>query len=97
VYITSGRSARPSPPSRGEGLARPCLTDIQKYCPSTAVTNVVTTCFQGRTRTPPAVKVVRPENLTWVIVDDREKIKKGVRELNIREVRVIDADGNPVK
>jgi zinc protease len=44
-----------------------------------------------------AVKVVRPENLVWVIVGDREKIEKGIRELKIGEVRVIDADGNPVK
>lgn len=44
-----------------------------------------------------AVKVVRPDNLVWVIVGDREKIEKGIRELNIGEVRVIDADGNPVK
>lgn len=44
-----------------------------------------------------AVKVVRPDNLIWVIVGDREKIEKGIRELNIGDVRVIDTDGNPVK
>jgi zinc protease len=44
-----------------------------------------------------ATKVVRPDNLVWVVVGDREKIEKGIRELNIGEVRVIDADGNPVK
>ena len=44
-----------------------------------------------------AVKVVRPENLIWIIVGDREKIEKGIRELNIGEVQLIDADGNPVK
>jgi zinc protease len=44
-----------------------------------------------------AVKVVRPENLVWVIVGDREKIEKGIRELNIGEVRLIDADGNLIK
>jgi zinc protease len=44
-----------------------------------------------------AVKVVRPENLVWVIVGDREKIEKGIRELNIGEVRLIDTDGNPIK
>ncbi|MGH9972039.1 MAG: M16 family metallopeptidase [Pyrinomonadaceae bacterium] len=44
-----------------------------------------------------AVKVVRPDNLAWIIVGDREKIEKGICELNIGEVRVIDADGNPVK
>jgi zinc protease len=44
-----------------------------------------------------AVRVVRPDNLTWVIVGDREKIEKGIRDLNIGEVRIIDADGNPTK
>ncbi|MEO8433915.1 MAG: pitrilysin family protein [Pyrinomonadaceae bacterium] len=44
-----------------------------------------------------AVKVVRPESLIWVVVGDREKIEKGIRELNIGELRLIDADGNPVK
>jgi zinc protease len=44
-----------------------------------------------------AVKVVKPESLVWVIVGDREKIEKGIRELNLGEVKLIDADGNPVK
>jgi zinc protease len=44
-----------------------------------------------------AAKVVQPDSLVWVIIGDREKIEKGIRELNIGEVRVIDADGNPVK
>ena len=43
-----------------------------------------------------ATKVVRPESLVWVIVGDREKIEKGIRELNIGEVRLIDTDGNAV-
>jgi zinc protease len=43
-----------------------------------------------------AVQVVRPDNLVWVVVGDRDKIEKGIRELNIGEVRIIDADGNPV-
>ncbi len=44
-----------------------------------------------------ALKVVRPDSLVWVIVGDREKIEKGIRELGLGEVRVLDADGNPVK
>lgn len=44
-----------------------------------------------------AVKVIHPDNLIWVIVGDREKIEKGIRELNIGEVKVIDADGRPLK
>jgi zinc protease len=41
-----------------------------------------------------AATVVRPNSLVWVIVGDREKIEKGIRELNLGEVRVIDTDGN---
>jgi zinc protease len=44
-----------------------------------------------------AVKVVRPDSLVWVIVGDRAKIEKGIRELNIGDLKIIDADGNPVK
>jgi zinc protease len=39
-----------------------------------------------------ATKVVHPESLVWVIVGDREKIEKGISELNLGEVRVIDTD-----
>ena len=41
--------------------------------------------------------VVRADNLTWVIVGDRSVIEKGIRELNLGELRFIDADGNPVQ
>jgi zinc protease len=44
-----------------------------------------------------AVQVVRPENLVWVIVGDRSKIEKGVRDLNLGEVRFLDTDGNPAQ
>jgi zinc protease len=44
-----------------------------------------------------AAVVVRPENLTWIVVGDRSAIEKGIRELNLGEVRFIDADGNLVK
>ncbi|HYP09770.1 MAG TPA: pitrilysin family protein [Bryobacteraceae bacterium] len=40
-----------------------------------------------------AKTVIDPNKLVWVIVGDRKKIEAGVRELNIGEVRVIDADG----
>jgi zinc protease len=43
-----------------------------------------------------ATRVVRPESLVWVIVGDREKIEKGIRELNLGEVRLIDTDGNAI-
>ncbi|HKO96503.1 MAG TPA: pitrilysin family protein [Pyrinomonadaceae bacterium] len=44
-----------------------------------------------------AASVVKPDSLVWVVVGDREKIEKGIRELNLGDVQVIDADGNPVK
>ena len=44
-----------------------------------------------------AATVLHPDNLVWVVVGDRSKIEAGIRELNVGEVRVIDADGNPVK
>jgi zinc protease len=44
-----------------------------------------------------ATEVVRPNNFVWVVVGDRAKIEKGIRELNLGEVKFIDADGNPVQ
>jgi predicted Zn-dependent peptidase len=35
------------------------------------------------------------QNLDWVVVGDRSRIEKGLRELGM-EVRLVDADGNPV-
>jgi zinc protease len=37
--------------------------------------------------------VLHADNLVWVVVGDRTKIEAGIRELNIGELRVIDADG----
>jgi zinc protease len=37
--------------------------------------------------------VVHPDNMIWVVVGDRAKIEAGVRELNLGEVRLMDADG----
>jgi zinc protease len=44
-----------------------------------------------------AREVVKPENLTWVVVGDRSKIEAGIRSLNIGEVRLLDADGKPLE
>jgi zinc protease len=44
-----------------------------------------------------ATEVVKPQNLVWVIVGDRSKIESGIRDLNLGEIRFVDADGNPVK
>ena len=40
-----------------------------------------------------AKKVMRPDNLTWIIVGDRTKIEAGVRELNLGEFHLMDTDG----
>jgi zinc protease len=37
--------------------------------------------------------VVHPDNMVWVVVGDRAKIEAGVKELNLGEVRPMDADG----
>jgi len=37
--------------------------------------------------------VVHPDNMIWVVVGDRAKIEAGVRELNLGEVKLMDADG----
>ncbi|MCY7410934.1 MAG: insulinase family protein [Chitinophagales bacterium] len=44
-----------------------------------------------------AKKVVKPENLTWLIVGDREKIEAGIRELNFGTVKILDGDGKEIK
>jgi zinc protease len=43
-----------------------------------------------------AKRVVRPDNLVWVVVGDRSKIEAGVRELNLGELKFLDADGKPI-
>jgi zinc protease len=40
--------------------------------------------------------VVHPENLVWVVIGDRSKIESGIRELNLGEIKFIDADGKPL-
>ncbi|HEU0195749.1 MAG TPA: insulinase family protein, partial [Nevskiaceae bacterium] len=44
-----------------------------------------------------AKEVVHPDQLTWVIVGDLSRIEAPVRALNLGDIHVIDADGNPVK
>lgn len=43
-----------------------------------------------------AKQVVHPDNLIWIVVGDRSKIEAGIRELNLGEIRFIDANGNPI-
>lgn len=44
-----------------------------------------------------AKKVVKPKNITWVIVGDRAKIEKGIQELNLGPIKYIDSEGNESK
>ena len=44
-----------------------------------------------------AKKVDKPQNLTWVVVGDRAKIERGIKELNLGPVKYIDTEGNEVK
>jgi len=47
--------------------------------------------------TKAAVKTVHPEAVVWIVVGDRAQIEPKIRELGIKDIFVIDADGNPVK
>ena len=38
-----------------------------------------------------------PLLLVWIVVGDRAKVESGIRELNVGEMHLIDADGNAVK
>ncbi|HLX85921.1 MAG TPA: pitrilysin family protein [Terriglobales bacterium] len=44
-----------------------------------------------------AKEVVRPDNMTWVVVGDRAKIEAGVRELNLGEFHNMDTNGKVVQ
>ncbi|MFI4981855.1 MAG: M16 family metallopeptidase, partial [Nevskiales bacterium] len=44
-----------------------------------------------------AVKLVKPEELTWVVVGDLSRIEAPVRALKLGEVRVLDSDGKQLR
>jgi zinc protease len=48
------------------------------------------------TVTAAARVAIQPDHLIWVIVGDRAKIEPGLRELNLGEIHIIDADGKAV-
>jgi len=48
------------------------------------------------TVTSAAAKVVQPDRLVWVVVGDRAKIEGALRDLNLGEIHLVDADGNAV-
>ena len=39
---------------------------------------------------------VHPNNMVWVVVGDRAKIEAPIRELGLGELKLMDADGNPL-
>jgi zinc protease len=43
-----------------------------------------------------AERLLRPDNMVWIVVGDRAKIEEGVRELNLGDMKLIDSDGNPL-
>ncbi|MCX8160553.1 MAG: insulinase family protein [Candidatus Saccharicenans sp.] len=44
-----------------------------------------------------ARKVLQPGSLVWVVVGDRSKIEKSLRELGLGEIVYLDGDGNQIK
>jgi zinc protease len=44
-----------------------------------------------------ARETVQPDKLVWVVVGDRAKIERGIRELNLGPLSFLDADGKPVR
>ncbi|HSW51188.1 MAG TPA: pitrilysin family protein, partial [Bryobacteraceae bacterium] len=44
-----------------------------------------------------ASSLIHPDSIAWIVVGDRARIEDPIRKLNLGEVRLIDADGNPVK
>lgn len=43
-----------------------------------------------------AREVVRPDNLVWLVVGDREQIQENIEALGLAEVQVLDVDGNAI-
>jgi len=44
-----------------------------------------------------AKKVIKPAETTWLIVGDRKKIEKSIRDLNLGEIHFIDTEGKEKK
>ena len=41
--------------------------------------------------------VIKPENLIWVVVGDRDKIESRIRELELGDITLLDQDGNELQ
>jgi zinc protease len=48
------------------------------------------------TVTAAAREAIQPGRMVWVVVGDRTKIEASIRDLGLGDIRLIDADGNPV-
>ena len=48
------------------------------------------------TVTAAAARTVQPDHLVWVIVGDRARVEPALRDLNLGELHLVDADGNPL-
>jgi zinc protease len=44
-----------------------------------------------------ATKVIQPGQMTWLIVGDRKKIEKSIRDLNLGELHFINSEGKEIK
>jgi predicted Zn-dependent peptidase len=44
-----------------------------------------------------AISAIQPGALTWIIVGDLQKIEKPVRALELGDLKVVDADGKPLR
>jgi zinc protease len=44
-----------------------------------------------------AEEIIKPNNLVWVVVGDRELIEPKIRKLELGEIIHLDADGNPLE
>jgi len=42
-------------------------------------------------------EVLKPDNLTWIVVGDIKQIEAAIRKLKFGEIRIIDSDGNIIK
>lgn len=47
--------------------------------------------------TAQANRIVKPDNVIWVVVGDRAKVEDNLKALGFGEIRLIDTDGNPVE
>jgi zinc protease len=43
-----------------------------------------------------AKSLVKPEGMVYVVVGDRSKVEAGLKALGLGDVKLLDADGNPV-